>query len=207
MKLIIAKFGADASTPLDKIPLALRREMAEDALRTIGVEVGRDHGGRTAEGVEAVVRQLLVTLLLISLSVLPAIAAELRVTVNGIRSDKGEILIALYKDPAGFARAIANGSRGGLTPDSGRLVGCSIRAQVGSQSTVFTQLKPGRYAIAVIHDENDNGHLDRNFLDIPVEGYGFGNNARRFFSAPSFNAASIVIGNSDVSTSVTLVYP
>jgi len=111
LKLIIAKFGADASTPLDKIPLALRREMAEDALRTIGVEVGRDHGGRTAEGVEAVVRQLLVTLLLISLSVLPAIAAELRVTVNGIRSDKGEILIALYNDPAGFARAIANGSR------------------------------------------------------------------------------------------------
>jgi uncharacterized protein (DUF2141 family) len=161
----------------------------------------------TAEGVETVVRQVLVTLVLISLSVLPAVAAELRVTVNGVRSDKGEILIAVYKDPAGFAHAIANGSKRGLTPDSGRLAGCSIRAQIGSQSTVFTQLKPGRYAIAVIHDENDNGRLDRNFLGIPIEGYGFGNDARGFFAAPSFDAASILIGDSDVSTFITLVYP
>jgi uncharacterized protein (DUF2141 family) len=161
----------------------------------------------TTKGVETVVRQTLVALMLLGLSVLPAFAAELRLTVKGVRSDKGEILIGLYKDSEGFTRAIANGSKRGLTPDSGRLVGCSIRAQIGSQSTVFTQLPPGRYAIAVIHDENDNGRLDRNFLGIPVEGYGFGNDARGFFGAPSFDAASIVIGDSDVSATVTMAYP
>jgi uncharacterized protein (DUF2141 family) len=161
----------------------------------------------TTEGVETVVRRLLVTLILIGLSVHPAFAVELRLTIKGVRSDKGEILVGLYKDPAGFAHAIANGSKLGLMPDSGRLVGCSIRAQIGSQSTVFTQLTPGRYAIAVIHDENDNGRFDRNFLDIPTEGYGFGNNARGFLGAPSFEAASIVVDDKDVSTSITMVYP
>jgi uncharacterized protein (DUF2141 family) len=34
-------------------------------------------------------------------------------------------------------------------------------------------IKPGKYAIAVIHDENCNGKLDTNMFGIPKEGYGF----------------------------------
>src|SRR5579883_2077192 len=86
----------------------------------------------------------------------PAGAAELRVTIKGISSDDGEILIALYDNAAGFDNAIANGATRGLTPDPGRLVGTSIRARRGERSTVFTELPPGRYAELAIHDENDD---------------------------------------------------
>ena len=42
----------------------------------------------------------------------------------------------------------------------------------------FNDIPPGTYAIAVFHDENANGKLDKNFLGIPCEGYGASNNVR-----------------------------
>jgi uncharacterized protein (DUF2141 family) len=137
--------------------------------------------------------------------VFSAAAADLPVTIKGIRSDAGKILIALYDTPAGFEGAIGNSAIRGLMPYSGRLIGTAIRAKRGEQSTVFTLLQPGQYALFVIHDENDDGRLNRNAVGVPIEGYGFG--ARAFLSAPSFDAAAITVGEADISAAVTLVYP
>ena len=137
----------------------------------------------------------------------PTFAADLRLTITDVRSDRGELLIALYDNPDGFRSAIANAATRGLLPDSGRLIGTAIRAQRGKQSTVFTQLPLGRYAIVVIHDENDNGRIDKNAWGVPTEGYGFGNNAQGFLSAPAFDAAAVDIRDADVSTSIILDYP
>ena len=152
-------------------------------------------------------RAFLGSLFLVALSIGPAISAELRLTVDGVRSDGGEILVALYDSAGGFQSAIVNAADRGLLPDSGRLIGTAIRAQRGIQSTVFTQLAPGRYAIIVVHDENDNGRLDRGFMGAPTEGYGFGNDAQGFFNPPSFDAAAITVGGTDLTTSITLIYP
>ena len=153
------------------------------------------------------IRAFLSSLVLVPFSAVPALSAELRLTVDGVRSDGGEILVALYDSADGFQSAIANAARRGLMPDSGRLIGTAIRANQGTQSTVFTQLAPGRYAIVVIHDENDNGRLDKDLLGVPTEGYGFGNDAEGFFSAPSFDAAAITVGSADLTTSITLICP
>lgn len=153
------------------------------------------------------IHRLLVALILTRLLADPALAAELRLTIKGVQSDNGEILIGLYNNPEGYVSALANAATRGLMPDSGRLIGTSIRAKVGSQSTVFTQLPPGRYAVVVIHDENDNGRLDENAMGVPTEGYGFSNDAKGFLSAPSFDAAALAIGDADISTSITLIYP
>jgi uncharacterized protein (DUF2141 family) len=155
----------------------------------------------------ALSHNVLSTLLSSILLALPAAAAEFRLTINGVRSENGEILIALYDNEAGFLSAIANAETRGLIPETGRLIGTAIRAQRGSQSTVFTQLPPGRYAVIVIHDENDNGRLDKSVWGVPIEGYGFGNDAQGFLGAPSFDAAAIAIGDADVSTSISLNYP
>jgi len=152
------------------------------------------------------VRAFLSSLVLVALSTGAALSAELRLTVDGVRSDGGEILVALYDSADGFQSAIVNAAIRGLMPDSGRLIGTAIRAKRGRQSTVFTQLPPGRYAVIVIHDENDNGRIDRDVLGAPIEGYGFGNDAQGFFSAPSFEAAAITVGSADLSTLITLTY-
>src|SRR6185437_944374 len=157
----------------------------------------RECGRQAAKGAAAPRIGCGIISVLVLLATVPAAAAELRITTRTIRSSNGEILMGLYDNAAGFQRAIANAARG-LTPDPGRLVGTTIRARRGAQSAVFAELPPGRYAVIVVHDENDNGRLDKNAIGMPTEGYGFSNDAHGFLgSAPSFDAAAITLGNAD----------
>jgi hypothetical protein len=40
--------------------------------------------------------------------------------------------------------------------------------------------------VAVFHDENMNGQLDKNMFGIPKEGYGFSNNPKKSIGPPKF---------------------
>jgi uncharacterized protein (DUF2141 family) len=64
----------------------------------------------------------------------------------------------------------------------------------------FKNIEGGIYAVSVYHDKNDNRLLDENFFGIPTEGYGFSNNARGIFSAPSFKEASLIVDGDKCST-------
>ena len=57
-------------------------------------------------------------------------------------------------------------------------------------------MKAGVYAIAVYHDENNNGQFDRLFA-IPLEKYGFSNNAKVFLGPPTFKEASFQVKNNE----------
>ncbi|WP_457553236.1 DUF2141 domain-containing protein [Desulfobacula sp.] len=48
----------------------------------------------------------------------------------------------------------------------------------------------GEYAVKVYHDENGNDELDTRMFGIPIEQYGFSNNARGTLGPPKFEAAS-----------------
>ena len=144
---------------------------------------------------------------LASLLATPTQAGDLELTVTGVRSDAGQLMIGLYDSEANWKDALDNSARVGLLNDKGRLIGVTMRARKGSQSLGFLQLPPGDYAVIVFHDENDNGLLDKSALGIPIEGYGFSNNAEGFFSAPSWRAAGIMIGMIDNKRmSISLIY-
>jgi uncharacterized protein (DUF2141 family) len=134
-------------------------------------------------------------------------ASELRVVVEGVRSDSGTIMVGLYDTSEGFVAAIKHSTEAGLLNDKGRRVGMALRAAAGVQSVVFADLPPRRYAIIVFHDENDNGRLDENAWGVPTEGYGFSNNAQGFLAAPSFAAAEITLGEENRSIAISLIYP
>ena len=70
----------------------------------------------------------------------------------------------------------------------------------------FEDIPPGTYAMAVVHDENMNGKLDTNWLGLPTEGYGFSNNAKAVFSAPSFSDASFTYDGQNVDLTMSLHY-
>jgi len=61
-------------------------------------------------------------------------------------------------------------------------------------------LKPGAYAIAAYHDENDNQKLDKAFTGIPTENYGFSNNARGMFGPPSLKEQLLTVKQSTATT-------
>ncbi len=49
------------------------------------------------------------------------------------------------------------------------------------------QLPEGEYGISVWDDANDNKKLDKTFIGIPKEGYGFGNYIHKAFSKPKYS--------------------
>ncbi|WP_247891865.1 DUF2141 domain-containing protein [Azospirillum argentinense] len=143
-----------------------------------------------------------------SLFVLPAQAAELRITVEGIRSQSGTILIGLYDSLATFNRAIAMSDREGFLNDPSRFAAVALRANAALKSSVvFTNLNPGRYAIVLFHDEDGNGKLNKDALGVPTEPYGFSNDARGFLGPPAFEKAIMQIDDSDKVVRITLTRP
>lgn len=64
-------------------------------------------------------------------------------------------------------------------------------------------LKAGSYAIAAYHDANNNQKLDKSFMGVPTENYGFSNNARGTFGPPSLSDQLFAL-NKDTSISIVL---
>jgi len=77
-------------------------------------------------------------------------------------------------------------------------------AEDGSYTTYFAALPEGEYAVVVVHDANDNGQLDRGFLDIGGEDFGYSNNVRPLFFRPDFDEVKFVVGDTDVSIEIDL---
>ena len=116
---------------------------------------------------------------------------DLIVEVKSIPNTKGTIFIGLFRQKDEFP-LFGKQYIGKIIPVTGK-----------KMSHSFPELAEGKYAVAVYHDENKNGKLDKNYLGIPTEVYGFSNNARRTFSAPSFEEAAIDL-KSDLTISITL---
>lgn len=104
--------------------------------------------------------------------------ATLSVEVSGIKEKKGKIYVALFRKKDDFPTV------------HGKFKGTLVPANNTTVEAHFSNIPPDTYAIACFHDENENGKLDKNALGIPTEIYGFSNDARATFSAPSFESAS-----------------
>jgi len=106
---------------------------------------------------------------------------DLEVLVEGIPNTKGTLFIGLFNSSATF-------------PNYGKQYkGVVVTHEGKSHVYKFKNLPKDTYALAIYHDENKNGKLDKNLFGAPTEAYGFSNNARETFSAPSFEAAKVVL--------------
>lgn len=153
------------------------------------------------------VRVVLAALFAIAAATCPAIAAELRVAVEGLRPGGGTVLIGLYDTRDAFERAIALSDKEGFLNDPQRVAGIALRAgSEPKQSVRIENLAPGRYAVITFHDENGNGRLDKNFWGVPKEPYGFSNDAQGFLGPPRFEDAAIDVGEAPANTTIALVY-
>ena len=102
----------------------------------------------------------------------------LTIALSEARNDKGRLVVGLFASEADF-------------PRQGRALRASkLTLERGNAAVTFRGLEPGVYAIAVLHDENSNSKMDFNFLGMPLEGYGFSNDAPVGFGPPSFEAAA-----------------
>ena len=107
-----------------------------------------------------------------------ASAAELVVAVTGAQSDTGKIRCALFSAEDGFPSETASANVRSIDPSLEELV-CR-----------YEDVAPGTYAVSVVHDINDSGGLDKNFVGIPKEPWGVSNNVRPTMRAPHFDEAT-----------------
>ena len=116
---------------------------------------------------------------------------KLSIHISGISKIKGSLFIAIFRPTDNF-------------PVFGKQFKGIVKEVEGkSQNYTFDNLPEGEYALAIYQDENRNKILDKNLLGIPTEIYGFSNNARRNFSAPSFQEAKFKL-NKDLQQTVFL---
>jgi uncharacterized protein (DUF2141 family) len=111
-------------------------------------------------------RLLLAALFAAAFSAHAADPAPLTVTITDVRNADGHLFVAVESTEAGWNFKAESAAQ------------TKLAANKGEVTHVFEGLPPGKYAVMVIHDENENGKLDSNFLGIPSEGYGFSQNPR-----------------------------
>jgi uncharacterized protein (DUF2141 family) len=114
---------------------------------------------------------------IVCISVYGFCQTKLQVTVTHIKGQKGNIIIGIFDSDESFLKK----------PLDGRM----MKASGDSVTVIFENLKPGKYAVSVLHDANKNKDLDKNKLGIPKEGFGFSNNVIGAMGPPSFERAQI----------------
>jgi len=111
-------------------------------------------------------------------------AGEVTIKVEGVKDQVGKVAALLFDTAEGFPNETAKAVRK-----------IQVDARPGITEIKLTDLKPGRYAVCVIHDTNQNAALDRNFIGIPKEGVAISNGIRR--EKPTFEKAAIEIKEGD----------
>ena len=104
---------------------------------------------------------------------------HLTIEVSYFKPMKGKVMLAIYREKDNFPERDARYKWLIISPHGTNAVG------------VFNDLPNGKYAIAAFLDENKNLYLDKNMVGYPTEPFGFSNNARVKFSAPTFEEAAI----------------
>ena len=109
---------------------------------------------------------------------MPVVSASLTVTFTNLEAGRGQLFIAVYDRPEVF-----------LQDGAARIKKVVAVSKAGSLRLELGELPRGTYAVSCFHDVNGNGKMDKNFLGIPSEPYGFSNNARPAFRAPNWDEA------------------
>ena len=103
---------------------------------------------------------------------------DITLTVTSLENAQGKVRAALYNRAEGFPM------------DNSKIYKTvSVAAEKPRTVLTFKDVPFGTYAIAVLHDANENGEMDSNVFGYPQEGYGVSNNKLPTFSAPSFDEA------------------
>ncbi len=103
----------------------------------------------------------------------------LTIEVNNISDPEGIIWVGIYDSKENF-----------MIKEKAIVKGFEVKA-LGKMKFDFSELKYGSYAIAIFHDINGNGELDRSVIGIPSEPYAFSKKPKTKWRLPRFDEIAI----------------
>jgi len=115
--------------------------------------------------------------------------ATIILKITGLRSEKGQVKIAVFNSSEKWL---------GEQP----IYSSTITVDGLSVTWRINDVPYGDYGVAVFHDENGNGKMDKNVLGMPLEPYGFSNNLRVTFGPPKWEKAKFTVKGSTAEVSI-----
>ncbi len=120
---------------------------------------------------------------------------RLQVSISGMRSAKGQLVIAVYPDqPAHFLKG------------KYKLAEQHVAVTLPVTHACFAMPAAGYYAIGMFDDENGNDHFDLTLLGLPAEGYGFSDNPHVVTGPPGLARARFPAHAGDNPVPITVQY-
>lgn len=108
-----------------------------------------------------------------------SILGSLTVDISNVQNDKGQVGCSLYSKEDGFP-----------TKPGKADATMFVKSKAGKATCVFKSVKPGKYAVSVMHDENKDGELETSMVGRPKEWWGVSNNVPpERFGPPKYEAA------------------
>lgn len=133
-----------------------------------------------------------------NLMVAPVVMArtgELTIEIEGLRALRGQVCLSLFSSSRGFP-----GEQTQATQSQ------CVKVGQNPVSATFRNLRSGSYAVAVIHDVNSDGTLNRNGLGVPTEGFGFSRNPKIRVGPPKFGDSVILVAGASTRVQIQLRY-
>jgi len=119
----------------------------------------------------------------ISLTAKAQESVTVTVTIENVLNDNGLIMASLHSDET-FMKGAG-------------IIDLADEAKKGEVTLTFENVKPGTYAIMVLHDENENNRMDFEANGMPKESYGMSGNAM-VMGPPTFNDAKFDVTTEDL---------
>ncbi|MBD2203320.1 DUF2141 domain-containing protein [Calothrix sp. FACHB-1219] len=120
---------------------------------------------------------------------------NLTVEIDGFKNKQGQVCASIFAKSQGFP----NNRDRVIQSQCTKITDTSVKL-------TFENLPAGSYAVAVMHDKNEDSKLNRNSLGIPTEGFGFSKNPEIRTSAPKFSEAAILLAGPNTNIQVHLKY-
>ncbi|MEA5502418.1 DUF2141 domain-containing protein [Halotia wernerae UHCC 0503] len=120
---------------------------------------------------------------------------KLTVEIDGLRNKVGQVCVSIFAGSQGFP----NNRDRILQRQCTKINDTSLKVS-------FDNLKAGNYAVAVMHDQNNDLNLNRNDLGMPIEGFGFSRNPEVRTNAPKFSDAAILVAGPNTNIQIQLKY-
>jgi len=118
---------------------------------------------------------------------------KLNVSVTGVKSSSGQVTVTLYVNDA--KRFLGKGGAYGIV---------RAPARAGTTTVCVAIPSPGKYALAVYHDVDGDGRLDRNVIGLPAEPFALSNNPPPKMAMPKIGPSLFSAGAGETSVTVRL---
>ncbi len=111
----------------------------------------------------------------------------LTVVIENVLNDEGYVLSALHSQET-FMKAEGLETR-------------KDKAKKGPLTLTFTNIKPGTYAISILHDENENNRMDFEANGMPKENYAMSQNSM-LMGPPTFDDVKFAVEDADMEMAI-----